>query len=402
MNPLSKKIDSPKIALVYDWLTTAHGGAEQVINLLHTAFPKAPIFTTIHNPRQTPWTATMHIKTSWLQHVPFSRRFHHILSPLMPMAIEALELDEFDIVISITSSVAKGVITKPHQLHLCYLLTPTRYIHHPESSIGNEFSWMKLGVFSKAFSGIFSYLKRWDAVAANRPDAILPISNLVAQRVKQVYDLDSMPPLYPAIHLATPKKTLKLPNDTVLSMSRLVSYKHIDAGIEACISLGWNMIIAGEGRAFHQLVKIASDHAIVREKEENLEKFISRALKSKKSILFTNNCTDTERLQLLDAAEFAVTPGLEDYGISSLEAVSAGCKLVTNAKSGSSELLDTLPGVKLLDNPNAENIVLALKKLKTQPKPTIPTKLKKTLNVDSFLKDFSRIVYDTWQLHQKV
>lgn len=399
---LSNDSASPKIALVYDWLNTQYGGAEQLISHLHRAFPTAPIFTTIHNRQKTSWSKEMNIETSWLQRLPFAQSHHHLFSPFMPLAIESHDLEEFEIVISISSSIAKGVITKPHQLHLCYLLTPTRYLHHPESLIENEFSWMKFRLFTKAFSGVGNYLKRWDAVAANRPDFIIPISKLVSERISQVYEVPCSNPLYPPVSIAKPSSTLTLPEKTVLSISRLVSYKKIDDTIRACVKLGWPLIIAGEGRALRSLVQLAGDQSILRKGTESLQIFIDRAKKLEKSILFTKSCTADERLQLLYSAEYVVTPGVEDYGMSSLEAVLAGCKLVTNSKSGSSELLEQIPGVSLLDDPNAYLIAEALQKLINQPKPELATKVKKTLNPNSFLKEFSRIVYDAWQLHQKV
>jgi hypothetical protein len=116
-----------KVALVYDRVNT-WGGAERVLIALHKLFPEAPLYTSVYHPERFGWAKDFTIKKSFLQSLPFASRHHELLPLLMPIAFESFSFDAYDLVISITSESAKGVITKPHTKHLCYCLTPTRYL----------------------------------------------------------------------------------------------------------------------------------------------------------------------------------------------------------------------------------------------------------------------------------
>src|SRR5690606_20208270 len=118
---------SPKVAIVYDRVNS-WGGAEQVLLELHAAFPSAPLFTSVYDPEGASWAGDWEVRPSWLQRLPLAKKHHQWFGWLMPLVFESLDLREFDVVISVTSEAAKAVITQPQQLHICYLLTPTRYL----------------------------------------------------------------------------------------------------------------------------------------------------------------------------------------------------------------------------------------------------------------------------------
>src|SRR3990172_146140 len=115
-----------KVALVYDRLNK-WGGAERILLALHRLFPDAPLYTSVYNPIKAPWAKVFKIKTSFLQGLPFTMN-HELFVALMPLVFECFDFDEFDLVISVTSEAAKGIITKPQTKHICYCLTPTRYL----------------------------------------------------------------------------------------------------------------------------------------------------------------------------------------------------------------------------------------------------------------------------------
>ena len=116
-----------RVALVYDWLDS-WGGAERVLLLFHRIFPTAPLYTSIYNSKKASWAKIFQIKTSFLQKMPLSQKKRRYYTLLFPTAFESFSFDQYDLVISISSFAAKGIITKPHTDHICYLLTPTRFL----------------------------------------------------------------------------------------------------------------------------------------------------------------------------------------------------------------------------------------------------------------------------------
>jgi hypothetical protein len=118
-----------KVALVYDRVNTPYGGAEKVLLSLHELFPAAPLYTSLYNPKKAHWANIFEVKASFLNSIPFLKNNHQLIAFLMPLAFESFDFSQYDLVISITSAEAKGVITKPQTTHLCYLLTPPRYLY---------------------------------------------------------------------------------------------------------------------------------------------------------------------------------------------------------------------------------------------------------------------------------
>ena len=149
----------PRIALVHDWLNQV-GGAESVLENLVALFPDAPVYTSIYWPERMPtqyhqWT----IRTSWMDRLPWVKRHHQVFLPLYPLALESLNLNEYDIVLSNKSGFCHGVITPPETLHVCYCLTPTRYVWRYHDYVGRE----GLGRLARvALVPILSYLRLWD------------------------------------------------------------------------------------------------------------------------------------------------------------------------------------------------------------------------------------------------
>ena len=337
----------PKVALVYDRVNTAYGGAEKVLLALHRAFPQAPLYTSVYHPRAK-WASVFEIKTSFLQKIPFANRFHRFLVSLMPIAFEAFDFSNYDIIISITSAEAKGIITQPHQLHLCYLLTPTRYLYSHRAHYEQTHWPFKIPVLSFASRKIFDYLTWWDKVAAQRPDVIIPISNLVKNRAEEHYQRQIENSLYPPFdpqELTRAEDTESftpyyLPKEYLLVISRLVPYKRIDLAIKACQRLNKGLVIIGEGPAEVQLKKISGSN-----------------------IHFLGNVTTTQRQAIISKSQAILMPGLEDFGITAIEALLSNKPIILHAKSGASELIKGEPGAILLKQLSVGELVTAIKKL---------------------------------------
>lgn len=370
----------PKIALVYDRVNTPYGGAEKVLLALHQLYPEAPLFTSVYHP-QAKWADVFQIKTSFLQHFPFAKKHHRIYAPLMPLAFESFDLDEFDIIISITSAEAKGVITKPHQLHLCYLLTPTRYLYshrHQYEATNWPFKVPLLSFFSRK---LLDYLTWWDQVAATRPDVIIPISNLVAHRTQHYYQRQPAPVIYPPldpdqlqplpdIHLY---HQYYLPEKYLLIVSRLVPYKQLKEAIQAAQKLNYPVVVIGSGPAEKELNQLATAQTF-----------------------FLGNVNQTQLHSILSQADALLMPGLEDFGITALEAIYAGVPVILHQDSGVAELLPS--GVIKLTDVTVESIAAAIEKLSVLE--TDFSSLQKNIEkyaINNFTKRFREAVLSFWK-----
>ncbi len=305
----------PKIALVYDRVNTPHGGAENVLLALHEIFPEAPLYTSVYDPERAPWAKEFQVQASFLQHLPFAKKLHRLYVPLMPVAFESFDFSEFDIVISVTSAEAKGILTKPNQLHICYLLTPTRYLwSHAEEY---EQHWLSGWLRKK----IFAYLRWWDEAAAVRPDIYIPISKLVAQRCQMFYHRKTESVIYPSVGITPKKFSPHTTSDYYLIVSRLVPYKHIDLAIQVCQKLDRNLTIIGEGPDLHRLKKLV-------EPENATAK-----------VRFLQAVQPTEVVGYYQGCRAFLAPAEEDFGMTTLEAMSFGKPVIIYSPSGSAELV---------------------------------------------------------------
>src|SRR5579859_3693207 len=308
----------PKIALVYDRVNTPHGGAENVLLALHEIFPDAPLYTSVYDPEKAAWAKVFQIKTSFLQRLPFAKKLHRIFVPLMPIAFESFNFSGFDIVISVTSAEAKGILTKPNQLHVCYLLTPTRYLwSHAEEY---EQHWLSGWLRKK----IFAYLRWWDEAAALRPDMYIPISRLVAQRCQIFYYRKTETVIYPSVGMTSKKSAPNTPNtvsDYYLIVSRLVPYKRIDLAIQVCQQLNRNLIVIGEGPDLRRLKKLVK-----------LENTTSK-------VQFLQAVQPAEVVGYYQGCRAFLAPAEEDFGMTTLEAMSFGKPVIIYSPSGSAELV---------------------------------------------------------------
>lgn len=300
-----------KTALVYDRVNK-WGGAERVLLALRKIFPEAPLYTSVYNKKTSEWAKVFNIKTSFLQNFPYAPSSHELYATLMPMAFESFNFNEFDLVISVTSEAAKGVITTPKTKHICYLLTPTRYLW---SGYEDYFRNPVLRFISKP---VIKYLRNWDVVSANRPDKLIVLSNEVKKRVKKYYKKESEV-VYPPIENSTFNIKNSKPeqkDDYFLVVSRLVYYKRIDLAIEAFNQTRYKLKIVGTGGEFQNLKKIA---------KENIE--------------FLGNLTEEKLSYYYKNCKALIFPGLEDFGLVMAEAQSFGKPVIAFRGGGALDIV---------------------------------------------------------------
>lgn len=283
-----------KIALVYDRVNKI-GGAERVLMDLHRLYPDAPLYTLVHNPDTAPWSKNFKVIPTFFNQIKFFRKHHELLAPFAALAFETFDFSEFDIIISVTSAEAKSVITRPETLHLCYCLTPTRYLWSGEREYRTAFPIKPL------FDLFIKSAKRSDLIFANRPDAFISISKEVQKRISTYYQKKS-DVIYPAIDyefFSQPHQHKK--QDYYLVVNRLVSYKKTAVVIEAFNQLNRPLKIIGTGSEEKNLKKMAGDN-----------------------IDFLGNVDDVKLRHLYAKAKAVICPQHEDFGLTPLEAAAAG------------------------------------------------------------------------------
>lgn len=328
------------IAFVYDRVNK-FGGAERILLALHEIWPKAPLFTALYNPDNAPWAKRFQIIPSFISKILFIDKHHEILPLLTPFAFETFDFKKYDIVISVTSSDAKGIITLPSTLHICYCLTPTRYLW---SGYYDYLVQPGLGLLNQTARVIIrlisSRLRDWDFISSRRPDHYIAISQTVARRIK-VYYKKKAPVIYPPVNtdlfrLGNKEKK----QNYYLIVSRLVPYKKIDYVISAFNKLGWKLKIVGNGIDETRLKKMAHNNI----------QFIVGNLTDQKLSWYYQNC------------RALIFPGEEDYGLTAVEALASGSPVIAYKGGGVTESVESGITGELFDSPDEKSLISALKK----------------------------------------
>jgi glycosyltransferase involved in cell wall biosynthesis len=318
-----------RIALVHDYLNQ-RGGAERVFAHLARAYPDAPIYTSLFDPKETGnLLDASRVRASFLRRVPFANRFFRWLAPLYPAAFESFDLSAYDLVISTTTSWAKGVRIRSDAVHVCYIHTVSRFVFDYERYVGG----FGLGTLARP---LVRALARWDIRAAQRPTAFIANSRNVAARIKKYYgrDADVLPCPVDIDRFTLGAGT----GDYAIVVSRLLPYKRIDLAIDACKLAGVPLKIVGGGPAEKALRKRAQGG----------------------DVEFLGRVDDATVNRLLGNARVAILPGEEDFGLVPLEAAAAGTPTIAYGRGGALEtVLDGATGA-IFDEPTAESLAAAL------------------------------------------
>jgi len=306
-----------KIALVHDYLVQ-DGGAERVLSALQEMYPDAPTFVLIYKPNHAQAKGRTVIP-SFLQRWPMASRLYQFYMPMMPTAVESLDLSGYDLVISTTSLFAKGVIAPSDAVHICYCHTPTRFLWQERFGYLSDLPYANI---FKLFAP-FHELRTWDQLAAGRPDYLLTNSSTSKERIMRCYRREAeviAPPVdTDKIQLAT------TPGDYWLAGGRLVKYKRFEMLIRAFNDLNRPLKIFGTGPETRRLKRLAG---------HNIE--------------FLGYVPEGEKVQLYQHAVGYLAPQIEDFGITTVEAMSAGKPVITCRKGGGSEtVIDGVTGVHI-------------------------------------------------------
>ncbi len=326
-----------KIALVHDHLAQ-QGGAEKVLEVLAEMFPEAPIYVLLYRQENVDkYFKGRKINSSIIQRLPWGVKHYRWYMALMPMAVEFFDLSDFDLVISSTSSFAKGVITQPETLHICYCHTPTRYLWSDTHQYISELRYNKY--FKKIISLILNYVRIWDRQAADRVDKFIANSRTSQIRIKKYYRRDSSI-IYPSIEEEKFYISDKQ-EDYFLAGSRLVPYKRIDIVIEAFKQTDKKLKIFGDGLDLDRLKSIAGDNP-------NIE--------------ILGRVSDEKRSELFSKCQAFINPQKEDFGITIVEAMASGRPVIALGHGGATETIIAGRTGEFFDEEKVESVLEAIKK----------------------------------------
>jgi glycosyltransferase involved in cell wall biosynthesis len=310
-----------RIAIVHDWYDRP-GGAERVIKSLLEIYPQADLFALVDHfseANREKYLLGKRVKISFVQSLPFSStRFRDYL-PLFPLAIEQLDLRGYDLVISSSHAVAKGVITHPGQLHISYCYTPMRYIWDMQESY---FVDHRIGPLKRKFLRyLFFKLRQWDRLSSERVERFISISSFIQRRVRKYYGRDSVvihPPVDTAAFGFHADK-----EDYYFTASRLVPYKKCAMIARTFARNGKRLIIAGDGPDYLEI-------------KRNLTP----------NITLLGAVSDEKMIYLMQRAKAFVFASFEDFGIVPVEAMSCGTPVIAYGKGGSLDtVVDTKTGI---------------------------------------------------------
>ncbi|MCU0550645.1 MAG: glycosyltransferase [Leptolyngbya sp. Prado105] len=303
-----------KVALVHDYLTQK-GGAERVFEMLCKRYPDADIFTSLYEPEASIDFGDREVFTTYLQKIPQASRYFKLLAPLYYSAFRALDLREYDLIISSTTSFAKGVRKRPDAKHICFCHNITRFLWDTKTYLREYTAYRR---FLPVIEQIFRAMRKTDLTYAQEPDLYIANSRTVARRIEQVYNK-------PAQVINCPIDTQQFAfsnqkEDFYLASARLISYKRLDVVVEAFNWLGWNLLITGDGP-----------------ERDTLE---ARAMRN---VQFLGHVSDAERKRLLSKSRSVIVMALEDYGLVPVEANASGTPVIAYGEGG---VLDTqIPGI---------------------------------------------------------
>ncbi len=307
-----------KVAIVHEWLTTFAGG-EKVLEQILALYPNADLFSVVDflTPEDRAPLQNKHASTTFIQRLPGAKKHYQKYLPLMPIAIEQLDVTDYDLVISSSHAVAKGVITGPDQLHICYCHSPIRYgwdLHHQyltESGlIKGPKSWFARWMLHK--------FRMWDVRTANGVDVFISNSDYIGRRIKKAYGRNSVT-IYPGVDVEHFKlETVK--KDYYLVACRLVPYKKVHEIVRAFANMAdKKLVVAGKGPEFGRISTMAPGNVTMK-----------------------GYVTDDELKQLMQNAKAFVYAAEEDFGIVPIEAMACGTPVIGFKRGGLGETV--IPG----------------------------------------------------------
>jgi len=369
------RISNMKVALVHDYLID-FGGGERVLLALHELWPEAPVFTAITDPQKMgpSWKkfACWDIRTSWFQKIPGHTRLISPLRFLLPYIWESFDFSGFDVVISSSAwAISKGIITTPEQKHFCYCHTPPRFLYgYPQAR-----EWTKYWPVRAYASLINHHLRFYDWSTSQRVDQFIANSQEVRQRIRKFYQQNAVvihPPVDIPPYAAVGKTSKDAP---YLFTSRLVSYKHPELAIEACLSLKRQLVVVGDGPMMESAHRLAHGHP---------------------NIKVVGHVSDQELGKYYQSAKAFIFPvEEEDFGIAPIEAQAYGKPVIALWSGGTKEtVIEGKTGI-FFKEPTVDSLKKAILKFEKEQKkfdPQVIRKWAENFSKERFKKQIKELI----------
>jgi glycosyltransferase involved in cell wall biosynthesis len=359
-----------KTALVHDWLVTL-GGAERVLDAIFSIYP-SPIYTLVEKKgvfNQASFSEAQ-VMTSFIQKLPFAKRAYRNYLPFFPKAIEGFDLSPYDVVISSSHAVAKGVKVQETQMHVCYCHTPMRYAWDLYEQYMSDLN----GAKELLARWTLGYLRKWDAGSAGRVTHFVANSRYIAERIKRIYGREATV-IYPPVQTDAIKKCENKDN-FYLTMSRLVPYKRIDLVVEAFSHLpDKKLCVIGDGPEMNKIKRLAGRNVEILgyQSDSQVKDYLARA----KALIF--------------AAE-------EDFGIIPVEAQAAGTPVIAFGKGGALETVIEGETGLFFSEQTVKSIIEAIEKFeKLSFNPERICQQAHRFNAERFKQEFKQFVESKWE-----
>jgi len=343
-----------RIALVHDWLTGMRGG-EKVLEAMCEIWPEADLYTLLHLPgKVSPVIENRTIRTSFVQRLPRAAQWYRYYLPLLPTAIEQFDFRAYDMVLSTSHCVAKGIVTPPATCHISYLHTPMRYVW---DLFEDYFSAERVGRTKRLLISFFAnYLRMWDVASANRVDDFLANSHHVRHRIGKYYRREATV-IHPPVETA--RFAIGRPEDFYLCVTALAPYKRIDLAVQACAKLGRKLKVVGTGQDAERLKPLGGEW-----------------------VEFLGWQDDAAVAELFSRCRGFLFPGEEDFGITPVEAQAAGRPVVAFGRGGALETVRGLsdaeenPTGVFFEHQTVDAVVDAIRRLEDGGDRFVPEKIR--------------------------
>jgi glycosyltransferase involved in cell wall biosynthesis len=345
-----------KVAIVHYWLINCRGG-EKVLEALCELYPQADIYTHVYD--KTAFKDSIiskhKVQTTFISKLPKAKKAYQSYLPLMPLALEELDLNGYDLVISSESGPAKGIIPPPGVPHICYCHSPMRYAWDMYNEYKSRAGWLK----RKVMPPLMHYLRRWDQLNSVQVSHFVANSQFVAKRIQSYYRRNATvinPPVsFDEFNIA------EKPGDFYLLLGQLVSYKRADIAVKAFNESGKKLIVVGEGEQFEELQAIA-----------------------KENVTLLGRQPFSEIKRLLAECQALIFPGVEDFGIVPLEAMASGRPVIAYRKGGATETVaEGLSGL-FFDEQSEQSLNNAITEYETRQAEFVPE------DIRAYVKKFDK------------
>jgi len=364
------KVNIVKVAIVHYWLTGMRGG-EKVLEALCDMFPEADIYTHVYVPEAISAKLNKHtIKTTFIQKLPFSQKWYPYYLGLMPLALESLDLTEYDLIISSESGPAKGIIPAPGARHICYTHSPMRYVWDMFYTYWGHSHWLK----RIPVAMVMHYLRIWDSNSALRTDAFIANSSFVAQRINKYYRREATV-IHPPVDIDGFFPIPAPAADYYLWLGELTEYKRPLEVVEAFNLSGKKLRMVGEGPLHKTVQQQAKDNIVLKAK-----------------------VSQSEIVELFQNCRALIYSGIEDFGIIPVEVMACGRPVIAFNQGGVTDsVIDGVTGI-LYNKQDAEGLIAGIAEFEKVEQELDSNKIRKhsesfskirfTQQFEQFLMDF--------------